>query len=246
MRAAARVLLVVLLGVGIGGCGSDIQPVDSSENRSQVGDAKDFFRAVADLRSVDLNVIEPRSVLDALPNREISVRTGDREVLTGFSSVVAAGRVTEVAPGEGLRYPNDDPTSTANEEAEIEVLKFGDARADERNVLVTMAVAWSAGEEVGDTVSSRIGVPAEADPDEFLAGLRDLDRIVVILDEIVTGRHVGSYYPVLRGAGLAGVGSAGQLHFGGLGADEEAFLLGVHSLEELMAEAERPTVSVAY
>lgn len=238
-RLAIAAVALAVVG-GATGCGADGDDVSA-------GDPGYAYQAIASLRAnLDLNVLEPHRLVDALPNREISIKTHRGEATGRFSDLVAAGRVTMVTPHEGIYYPNAAPTAPGDEEAGAKVVAFDDPDADERVALVTLQVDWSAGAKVGQTLQFRIGVPPGADPGKFLAGVRGIGEAVVLLDRIDDGRYKGDYYPILGYAGLGTVADDGTISFDGLGDEERDFSGGVDTLDELETEASRPDTTLSY
>ncbi len=230
-----------LAGAATTACGAD-------GSSAPVGDPSDAYRAIAEMRAgSSLDALEPRRLVDALPNREIVVRTDAGDVAKGrFSDVVAAGRIVSVTPHEGIAYPDADPTAPGDEEAGVEVLAFDDPKAAARVALVALDVDWSAGEEVGRTLEFRLAVPAGIDPDRFLAGIRGIQDAVVLLDRDEAGRNKGAYRPILNAAGLGSVGVNGALSFDGVGAKELEFTAGMDTIEALRTAATRPPTTVQY
>jgi hypothetical protein len=212
------------------------------------GDPGYAYQAIASMRAnANLSVLEPHSLVDALPNREIVVRSDQGEgVKRRFSDVVAAGRITRVTPHEGILYPHADPQDPGDEEADVKIVAFDDPDAAERVALVTMQVEWSAGTKVGEIIQFRIGVPVGADPNKFLEGVRGIDDAVVLLDLDDAGRNQGAYRPILNSAGLGSVDDDGAVAFEGLGDQERDFTAGIDTLDELKAEASKPDTTLEY
>ena len=241
-RVAVAAVAVAIVGGGTA-CGTD--GTDGTDVAT--GDPGYAYAAIASLRAnLDLNVVAPHRLVDALPNREISIKTHRGEATGRFSDLVAAGRITMVTPDQGITYPNAAPTAPGDEEAGARVVAFDDPDADERVALVTLQVDWSAGAKVGQTLQFRIGVPPGADPGKFLAGVRGIGEAVVLLDRIDDGRYEGDSYPILGSAGLGSLADDGTISFHGLGEEGRDFSGGVDTLDELKAEASEPGTTLRY
>jgi hypothetical protein len=223
-------------------CGSEGTDSDVSP-----GDPDYAYQAIASIRESSADDLEPRSLAEALPNREIVFRTDEGAEGKGrFSDVVVAGPITSVAPLEGLFYPTVDPMATGDEEADVKVVGFDNPDAQERVALVTMQVDWSAGAKVGRTLEFRMTVPLETDANRFLAGVRGIEDSVVLLDHVENGRDKGAYRLILNSAGLGSVDDDGTVEFDGFGGDASAFNGSIGTVDELKAEASKPDVSVRY
>ncbi len=229
MRLPPVLAVILLIGAAASGCSA------SSED---TGDSAYSFRAIADLRAAaaHLSVLEPRTLIDALPNRRVQVDTGTEVVTSSFSDLVVTGRVLTVAPDEGRDYSPADPRMIGNEEEAVRTVDFDDPAADERSALVTVKVGWSVGEAVGDTVTFRLGVPMNTDAKKFLAGVQAMGDVAVLLDQIEDGRHQGDYYPILNYGALGQVHPDGTLEFPGLAGDGD-LVAGLDTLDELRGQA---------
>jgi hypothetical protein len=231
-RCRSAVAAAALVVAGVSACGSEGADGRGLESEIGAGDPGYAYRVIARLRESPVDAMEPRSLAEAAKGR--------------VSDLVVTGRITRVAPGEGIYYPHADPLYLGDEEAGAMVVAFEDPEAAERSARVTMQVDWSAGAEVGNTLHFRIGVPMDVDADRFLAGVRGIDHAVVLLDQDDAGRDRGEYRPILGGAGLGSVDDHGNVSFRGLGDDERAFLAGIGTLDDLEAEASRPETSVEH
>jgi len=241
-RAARRlaVAAAVLSVAGVTACGSD-----GTDSDVAAGDPTDAYRVIARLHESSTDDLQPRNLAQALPNRQVMVRTdGGGDLVNTFSDLVVTGPITSVTPDEGIFYPN--ATAKADQEAGAKAVGFDNPDAQERVALVTMQVDWSAGDKVGPTLQFRIGVPLDIDANEFLAGVRGIDDAVVLLKQFGDGRYEGDYYPILDFAGLGSVGDDGGLAFEGLGEDESTFLAEVSTLDELKVEASKPDTKVRF
>lgn len=227
------------------GCGTETGDQASAPSGGPVGDADDVYSAVQHLRSLGMGfTLEPQSLADALPNREIVIKTSTKTITSRFSDAAVAGQFTAVMPDEGLVWTNDDGTDRADDDPKI--VDFDDPAADERSAIVTMEVDWVCGLGDAETVDFRIGVPVEADPDKFLAGLRDFETAIVLLQRDPSGRREGELRPILQSAGLGEIDEQDNLHFEGLGDDQTRFLDGLDTLDELQAECAADTVTLKY
>lgn len=233
---------VALAVASAAGCSSEGTDSDVS-----AGDPGYTYEVIASMRDSNADDFEPRSLADALPNRQIVVRTDQGgDLKDSFSDVVVAGRITKVTPDEGVFYPNADSTATGDEEADAKVVGFDNPDAHERIALVNLQVAWSAGAKVGKTLQFRIGVPMETDANKYLAGVRGIDDAVVLLEQFEDGRYEGDYYPILGFAGLGSVGDDGTVLFEGFGDEASDFNAGIGTLDELKAEASKPDTTLRY
>lgn len=235
-KIPASVVVLCVLAVGGTACGS------TEESAVSEGDPQYVFAKVSELRDRHvLDVLEPTSFENALPNRKLVANTTKGQVRTSWSDVVVTGTVTNVQPGTAVIYPNTNPTSSANEE-EVRMVDFDDPEAHERNVVVTIRPSWSSGASVGAEVRIRMGVIGGADPAKFLAGLRGLqgELVVALLDGRESGRHTGDFYPIMGGAMLGRVEADGKLRFSGMGDKESGFMCNIDTLNELRDAAAEP------
>lgn len=238
MRLSFTVVMVAVATIATG-CGAAPQ-----ENAAK-GDPSDVFNAIVDLREHSaFDAQEPRTLAEALPNSVTVISTAGRTFTNSWSDSVVVGHVSEVSPGDAIKYDHPEPTYTGPDEEAFHKVQFDDPTADERNVLVSMDVDWSTGDKVGDSVEFRMGVVGGADPDKYVASLRGLDHVVVLLATREDGRDKGDYYPILSGGLLGEVGPAGSLSFPGLGSDEARFLSGIDTVDDLRSQSQRPTATV--
>lgn len=242
-KARAATAAFVAAALALGGCGASDSRTTRAERQAeqQAGDPAYVFAQIVALRDSDLiDVIEPRFLGEALPNHMSKARTGDGALVEHhFSDVVAVGGVTDVRPGDGVVYPND-PKDTSGNDEESRVVAFDDPAAAERNVLVTVELEASSGEKIdAESLTFRMGVLMDANPAEFLAGLRGLDEIAVVLTRIEDGRDKGELVPAMSGA-LLGQVEGDTVSFPGLGKDQTEFLGGVDTVDELIEAAGAP------
>jgi hypothetical protein len=233
---------LVLAAVALGGCGTSDSRATQVEQ--EIGNPAYVFDQVEALRDSGLiNAIQPRVIAEALPNYTVKARTVDGVTIEHhYSNLVAVGRVTDVQPGDGIVYPSDPRDPSVNDE-ESRVVKFDDPSAAERNVTVTMKLESSSGERIdSDDLTFRMGVVADADPAEFLAGLRGLKEIAVVLTRIEDGRSKGDLVPVMGGA-LLGEVDGDTVSFPALGTEQAAFMGAVNTVDELMRAADAPPTS---
>jgi hypothetical protein len=243
-RVPRRVAIaaVALAVASAAACGSEGTDSDVS-----AGDPDYTYEAIADLyQSIDEG-LEPNSLVDVLPNREIVFKTAEGVEGKGqFSDLVVAGPITKVAPLEGLFFPEVDPMAAGDEETEVKVVGFDNPDAQERVALVTMQVDWSAGGKVGENLQFRLGVPMDTDANKFLAGVMGIGDAVVLLDQVDEGRDKGSFRPALRSAGLGSVADDGTVSFEGFGDEQDGFMAGIDTLDDLKVQASKPDSTVEY
>lgn len=242
---ALRRLAVVAAALSVASataCGSDGTDSDVS-----AGDPSYAYHVIADAREADADELVPRTLVEALPNREVVVKTEDGGDLKGrFSDLVVAGRITKVTPEAGIFYPDVDPTATGDPVAAAKVVGFDNPDAKERIALVTLQVDWSAGAKVGQTLELRMQVPAGADANKFLAGVMGVGDAVVLLKKFEDGPYKGDYYPILSSAGLGRVAADGTLTFEGFGDEASHFTSDIATLDELETEASKPDTTLRY
>lgn len=231
----ARLAAAVICAAACGACGSS-----SDENTASPDYA---FHAISEARaSQHLSILEPVSLEDALPNSTFVTDSPDGEpVEFSFSDAVITGNVVDVSPGVAIAYSEASPSSwTDDSERQYEV-EFDDPRASERDVLVTVRVDKATGslaDSIDEDFTFRFGVVNDADPSQYMASLRSLGKVVVVLEKIRSGERKGEYIPTMRGALLGEVTRNGSLDFPGLDT-EEAFedFVGDLDTEESLLEA---------
>jgi len=184
-----------------------------------------FYEQVNQVQALELNVLEPENLAAALPNRPALPGV----IASAFTDSVAVGTVESVEPGVGYIY------SDAGEESQE--TSFDDVAADGRDVVVRVAVEDAVGLGEENTVEFRMGVLLNADPATFMASLRGLDRVAVLLDRIPDGGHAGEFYPIMSGAGLAQVDEKESLVFAGLGDEGKTFMGAIGTAPALITAA---------
>lgn len=226
--AAAALLLAA--------CGSSTSAEDPAT--SVTADSSYFYTQVEDLRSrLDLDVIEPQNLLAALPNHRLLAPLLDPLLAKPFSDLLVVGTVTDVRKGDAVKH--------GEAEDSITVVDFDDPDAVERNVVVTVDPEQVAGTSPGPgPIEFRMGVLSGADPETFLASIQDMTRIVVVLKKRQDGRHEGDYMPLMSGALLGTVDTAGLLSFPALGALETTFIGTLNTVDKLLTEALKPLVDL--
>lgn len=193
----------------------------------EAGDPALFFDRVATSREAHVAIQnEPAHLADALPQEQ----TG-----RSWSALALEGTVVSVEPQHGVHYPNADPGHRGNEEAGAEIVAFDDPRAHERVLTLTVEPEWSTGAD--EDVVITLGASGDIDPEKFVSSLRGLDDVVAVLGQRVGGRTAGEYHPILNGALLGRVDSAGTIHFDGLGAEEKEFVDGIDTVKEFREAA---------
>jgi hypothetical protein len=219
---------IALLVASLSACGSQTSSTLANETVA-VTSEQYFYDLVRFVRAADLDLIEPMNLRQALPN--IAKGGG-----APFTTAVVVGHVETVVPGIGYDYTEAEGT-TGDEDPTREVA-FDDSTADGHDVVVTVVVEDAVGTDGGDTLQFRMGVLADADPSEFMASMRGLGDVALLLSTIPDGSHAGEYYPILNGAGVATLrGSGASLDFPGLGGKASTFADGIANRKQLMAAA---------
>lgn len=225
-RHALAVALTIAAGTVSFGCAANSEPTAQVE----AADPGYLFERIQHARSLPAldNVLEPETLVKALPNHEFKVDTGVKTVRFSFSDAVVAGEVIKVTEGDGYIYDDGDAGR---------IVSFDDPEADARDMVVTMRVEDAAGTGQ-DIVNFRMGVLIDSNPDEMMASLRGLGEAVVVLEKIESGHHTGEYIPVLSGALIGDVSSAGEADFPALGENENEFVGTTDTVDEILAKTE--------
>ncbi len=182
---------------------------------------------------------EPQSLIEALPNAVTTFRTANGNHDITWSDSVVIGKVTSVDPGSAIEIEATKPGEDSDGGNYREV-DFDDPKANSRSVLVTIDVEWSKGTE-DETVQFRIGA-GDADPEKYMASLRGLGKVVVLLDERENGRYKGDLFP-RGGASLIGtVDTSGSIVFPGLPVEESEYLGGIDTVAELRLQVAKEAI----
>lgn len=215
LKQLAALALVALLAAS---CGDQVDG-GSRTQTTNAGDAADggayFFDRVHFVRDVLQPDVagQPATLSSALPCGAIK--------RPGAARAVVMGTVTAVEPGDAKIWGEEEDSVTY-------AADFYDPEVDERNVVVTVeaeTVTTESGTSRPDQpVQIRIGVLGGAEPDQFMASLKSMGRVVGLLSELPDGPHKGEYYPSLGGAGLGLLTADGAVRFPGLGDREGEFV----------------------
>lgn len=208
-KSIAQLGAAAIVASALVSCGTQTQSMSGSS--ADVDDPSYFYDQVQQVQGLELNMLEPANLAAALPG----VPAVKGKVEEGFSEVVVVGAVEGVEAGVGYIYSDNGE--------ETKETSFDDPTADARDVLVRLTVADAVGVGKEQAVEFRMGVLLDADPEKFMASLRGLDQVAVLLDTIPDGTHAGELYPIMSGAGVAQVEDDGTLVFPGLGAQERSF-----------------------
>ncbi len=225
-RSILTTATLITMGLApLTGCGAQTQAASSSQ---AVESPAFFFDQVQRARSRGIDAVEPTNLTQALPHTTPAI-AGLPGNARPFTDAIVFGHVDSVEPGVGYDYSSSGSSTTE--------VAFDDSRADAHDVLVTLKVDHVVGKATGTSVAFRMGVLGNADAEKFMASLRGLGDVVILLKQIPDGPHTGELYPILGGAGVATVDEAEQLDFPGLGAQAETFAHGITTPAQLMAAA---------
>lgn len=212
-----KMIVAVGLTLWFGAC-SSASPTTSSSTY--------FYDAVSASRSnLSVDVLEPSTLVEALPSTVVVAETVKGQVEHSFSDLVITGRIVGVRPGNAVHYENLDRVGRpgVNDEAWREV-DFYSSEAHERNVLVTVAVSKSSSQSQVKELEFRMGVPGGGDPEKFMASVRGIGESIILLEEREDGRNAGDLMPILRGAGIGELEPDGGISFPGLGEESTKFV----------------------
>jgi hypothetical protein len=196
MRRSAWAM--ALSAVLLAGCGSS-----QSSASHEVVSAGDLTYALGQLRTAYTgDEIQPASLRDSLPNHHYLV--GKTAKAVRFSDAVVLGRVTKVQKGNGVIWRDDH---------DFTVIDYDDTMSDTRSALVTMTVDHATGaiDPTAKTVTFRVIVPAQADPQKFMEGLAALQRIAVVLHNDPNAAESTPWRPILGDRLIGVVGPDGSL-----------------------------------
>lgn len=236
LRRETRTLApLVLCLAALVGCGSDSTgTADQVATRS----ADHFYSIVHETLWQD-DALHAANLLQALPNRTIwseSQKAGRAE--SQFSDAIVAGKVVKVEPLRARIWNEDESYARVD---------FDDPRADGRSVSVTVEVTDTLGVQADDGLFTfTVGVlgSGNKDPQAYMASLRGLGDVAVVLERYDNGADPVEYSPAAGTTLIGQVGKDGGLSFPAYGEHEEEFVQGIETLDDLLAEAEKPTVMI--
>lgn len=192
-----------------------------------------FFKLVDQARRSPQSdaLIAGDSLASTLPNRTYVAETQQGKVVEYTNSdLLVVGRVVNVTEGEAWNHTGED---------RYEIVDFYSPEADERSVMVTVDVSRAYGQDpMPRSIEFRMGLLGSNDPPTFIKGLASLGDVAIVLSRVDDGRSEGTLIPGMSGALVGTIDASGELDFPGLGTDEERFLDGVNTVDELSAEAE--------
>lgn len=218
MLSQAIRLVVGAVLLAVSGCGG----APAGEETAAETSPSYFFDRVMDVReALAGEVSEPRTLDAALPEGGAGS--------SSYTDLAVIGSVVRVVPGDGRRQVGDD---------EYELVPFDGPAADERDLVVTVAVDSFLGDPApaadSHEITVRVGVGAGSDPTRFVAAMAQLDRVVLLLVKNDSRIYPPWYLsPILNGAGIGVVGPDGSLDFPGLGAKSDAFTDGIDTAAKL-------------
>jgi hypothetical protein len=170
----------------------------------------------------------------SLPNHHYVLSTTGRVV--SFSDALAIGTVTRVEKGVGVIWRDED---------DYTVVDFDDSSADTRTALVTMSADHVAGDldPGARTVTFRVVIPFQADPQRFLEGLAGLGHIAVVLSEDPTPMDSTPWRPIMSDSLIGVIADDGSLSLPGLPTDPVTFEGHIVSAAGLLRAARAPVVT---
>lgn len=222
---AAGTVAGILLCLGLAGC-------------SGSGSPQDVMAMYEEREHAVSRVAVERSLADLLPNRHFSIEGAAPEPLTAG---VAIGVITDVAPGRAYVIEGDDAPGGTE-------VDFNDPKALWRTVDVTLELDKAHGNSLGRVSTVRFGLPVSGgeDVEAISAGLEEMGRVIVVLDEPGAFEYDPALHPVhWDGVFLAPVDEAGSFRFSALGEDAATFQGGLDTLVELDRAAAAATVKIA-
>lgn len=231
--------VAVALGAGLGALalGIGLAIADDTDDRSALRvDPAATARMFAELAQAREGVDgwTPATLAGALPNQPIKHPGGTRPA----SLAVVTGRVTAVEPGAAFRQP-DTPDGASPVE-----IAFGSDETDVAVYRVRLEVTDAVGLDA-DSIELGLrffGMPRMTPAKDVLAGLRGLGDVVVVLGSRGWWDFDDDLYDVTLMGGLLGVvDDGGGVEFPGLATAGPDFLAGLDTVDEILAEARRPT-----
>lgn len=223
---------LVALAVGIGLAVADDSDTGSELRVDPAATAKVFAELAAATERMD--AWRPTTLAGALPNQPIQHPGGTRPA----SLAVVTGRVTAAEPAAAFVQP-DEPDGASPVE-----VPFDSAKKHIEVYRVRMDVTDAVGLDE-DSIEFGLrffGSPGMTPTEDVLAGLRGLEDVVVVLDSRGWWDFDDDLYDVTLMGGLLGVvGAGGGVDFPGLAPAGADFLDGLDTVDEILAEARRPT-----
>jgi hypothetical protein len=239
MGARLRVASL-LIGVGLlAGCSTSSSHPFAYENDNvapavKAGDPAYAMTALHDTPVGDYGVL-PRTLAEALPNHRLTLQGKTQDHTVTFSRALVVGRVLVVVKGHGAIWHEDESFSRTD---------FDDTRAGTRTVLVTMSADQMTGAlpATSRTVTFRVLVPRDADPQRFAAGLAGLDRIAVVLDRDRDRVDGTPWRPIIDDRMILAVARDGTLTLPTV-RHGRAFAGDIHTIDDLLAVARGPVTT---
>jgi hypothetical protein len=230
----------LLLGAGLlAACSAEsdhsvVPAVDDAAPPVAAGDPAYALTALHDAPEGDHGVL-PETLAEALPNHRIVLQGKTQELSARLSRALVVGRVLQVVEGHGAVWHEDES---------FEQTDFDDPRADTRDVLVTMTVDQMTGvrRPSSGTITFRVLVPQETDPQRFAEGLAGLDRIAVLLD-LDAGRVDSTpWRPIIDDRMILVIAADGALSLPTMHHARE-FAGDIHTVDDLLAVARGPVTT---
>lgn len=228
--AASRLALGLTIALSMLGCSSQTWRASDPTPAANDGGAYFFDRVRSVREEIRLDVAGlPRHLLEALGCRP-------RPDLIPTSAIVL-GTVTDVAPGGGVIWIEDEGTDDKATDTD-----FADPQADGRWTDLTVEVEKASAAPGGDvphgTIHVRMDVLIGSDPDQFMASLGSVGEVLLLLATDESGRGKGAFYPALGGAGVGLVDPATRaVSFPGLGEGEASFVGGLEATPDALLAA---------
>lgn len=176
-----------------------------------------------------------RNLADRLPNRTFAVNGAAPEPL---SEDLVIGSVTSVEGGAGYVVGGGDADGGT-------AVAFDSPDAVWRVVELSVSVADRFRGRVPAGEPLRVGLAFDGgtDPEAVMAGLRG-QRVVIALEERGFWSHDPALWSVSRSGALLGlVSRGGAVSFPVLAEEEQGFLAGLDTVQEIRAEAAKPGVA---
>lgn len=239
MGARLRVASLVIGAGLLAGCASTSsdtvdRAVDRAARPVPAGDPAYAMTALHDTPEGDYGVL-PSTLAEALPNHRLTLQGNVEDHTVRFSRALVVGRVLRVDKGRGLVW-REDETYTS--------MSFDDARADTRTALVTMTAEQTTGESVSasGTVTFRVLVPQNADPQRFAEGLAGLGRIAVVLDRDPSPVESTPWRPIIDDRMILVVADDGTLTLPTV-LHGHSFAGDIRTVDDLLAVARGPVTT---
>jgi hypothetical protein len=230
----------LLLGTGLlGGCSSPsgdhaTSTVDDVASSVAAGDPAYALTALHDTPIGDYGVL-PRTLVEALPNHRLALQGRTQDHTVRFSRALVVGRVLEVVEAHATVWHDDESFTRTG---------FDDPRADTRTVLVTMSAdrVTGAAPATSRTLTFRVLVPPDAEPQRFAEGLAGLDRIAVVLDRDPNRVDITPWRPIIDDRMILVVAEDGTVSLSTV-PHGRSFAGHIHTVDDLLAVARGPVAT---